>query len=78
MAGERRRSGQDPAKDGRKPAALTVASDFSSRSSHSLRMYGTDSLAAWRSAFWSSGDSVSHTRLENSSISGAIECSVTE
>ena len=58
------------------PAALTVARDFASRSSHSLRMWGTDSLAALRIIACSSGVSVSQTTLENTSTSGAIECSV--
>ena len=50
--------------------------DFASFSSHSLRMYGTDSFAASRKIFCSSGVSVSQTFFDISSISGAIECSV--
>jgi len=49
--------------------------DFTSRSSQSLRMYGTDSFAVLRSSAWSSFDSVSQTFLENTSISGTRECS---
>ena len=60
------------------PEASTILRDFSSRSSHSLRMYGTESFAAWRTMAWSSLDRRSHATFENISISGAIECSVSE
>ena len=56
-------------------AAVAHARDFTSRSSQSLRMYGTDSFAACRSIAWSAGGSVSQTFFENTSTSGASECS---
>src|SRR4051812_21240595 len=57
------------------PAASTALRDFTSRSSQSLRMYGTDSFAALRMSAWSCGESLSHTTFENTSTSGASECS---
>ena len=41
-------------------------------------MYGTDSFAASRKIFCSSGVRPSQTFFDISSISGAIECSVIE
>src|SRR5258708_1201737 len=58
------------------PAASTTLRDLTSRSSQSLRMYGTDSLAALRISAWSSFERASQIVFEKASTSGASECSV--
>jgi hypothetical protein len=57
-------------------ARLNDLACLASRSSQSLRMCGTESLAAWRTSAWSAAGRRFQIHLENTSASGAIECSV--
>ena len=57
-------------------ARLDDLARLASRSSQSLRMCGTESLAAWRTSAWSAAGRRFQIHLENTSASGAIECSV--